>query len=49
MVISCLRTIYAQTGTPPFEVIVVDNASGDGSEGIVCAAFPGSPVDPDGI
>jgi hypothetical protein len=40
MVIDCLRTIYAQTEAPPFEVIVVDNASGDGSEGRIRAVFP---------
>jgi hypothetical protein len=40
MVIDCLRTIYAQTGTLPFEVIVVDNASGDGSREKVCPVFP---------
>jgi len=40
MVIDCLRTIYAQTATVPFEVIVVDNASGDGSREIVCSVFP---------
>lgn len=29
---NCLKSLYAQeTGTPPFEVLVVDNASGDGS------------------
>ena len=28
----CLESLYAQEkGTPPFEVVVVDNASGDGS------------------
>lgn len=40
MVIDCLRTIYAQAGSVPFEVIVVDNASGDGSERMVRAACP---------
>ena len=40
MVNDCLRTVFTQTRTPSFEVIVVDNASGDGSEGIICAAFP---------
>ncbi len=40
MVIDCLGTIYAQTGTLTFEVIVVDNASGDGSREMVCAVFP---------
>jgi GT2 family glycosyltransferase len=40
MVVDCLRTIYARTPAVPFEVIVVDNASGDGSETIICGAFP---------
>jgi len=39
MVIDCLRTIYARTGTLPFEVIVVDNASGDGSEEKIRSVF----------
>jgi GT2 family glycosyltransferase len=36
----CLQTVYAQTKWPAFEVIVVDNASGDNSREIVTAAFP---------
>lgn len=40
MVIDCLRTIYAGTAAVSYEVIVVDNASGDGSQEIVCTAFP---------
>lgn len=40
MVIDCLRTIYSGTAAVSYEVIVVDNASGDGSEEIVCTAFP---------
>jgi GT2 family glycosyltransferase len=40
MVVDCLRTVYAQTAAVPFEVIVVDNASGDGSESTICGAFP---------
>ena len=40
MVIDCLQTIYDQTDAGLFEVIVVDNASGDGSEEKVCAVFP---------
>ena len=40
LVIDCLRTLYDQTDTGLFEVIVVDNDSGDGSEAIVCSVFP---------
>jgi GT2 family glycosyltransferase len=36
----CLRTVYEQTKTVPFEVIVVDNASDDGSAEMVRTAFP---------
>jgi GT2 family glycosyltransferase len=40
IVIDCLRTVYTQTEAVAFEVIVVDNDSGDGSEGKVRAMFP---------
>lgn len=36
----CLRTVYAQPCTVPFEVLVADNASGDNSEKLITAAFP---------
>jgi GT2 family glycosyltransferase len=36
----CLRTVYEQTKNVPFEVIVVDNASEDGSADMVKTAFP---------
>jgi GT2 family glycosyltransferase len=36
----CLRTVYEQTKNVPFEVIVVDNASEDGSVDMVKTAFP---------
>jgi len=36
----CLRTVYEQTEKTAFEVIVVDNASADGSGEMVRAEFP---------
>ena len=36
----CLRSIYASRGNLTFEVCVVDNASTDGSAGMVRAEFP---------
>ncbi len=36
----CLTTLYAQPSELPFEVIVVDNASGDNSRELVTGAFP---------
>jgi GT2 family glycosyltransferase len=40
LVLDCLRTVYAGTGGISFEVIVVDNASGDDSERLVLEEFP---------
>lgn len=37
---NCLRTVYEQTKEVSFEVIVVDNASQDGSAEMVRTAFP---------
>lgn len=39
MTLACLASVYGQTRTP-FEVIVVDNASTDGSAEAVAAMFP---------
>lgn len=40
LVMDCLRTVYAQTKWPNFEVLVADNASGDGSRDLVLNEFP---------
>ncbi len=40
MTLECLRTVYAQTRQVPFEVIVVDNGSHDGSAEAIAAEFP---------
>lgn len=40
LVIDCLRTVYEQTIGVRFEVIVVDNASGDDSQQRVMKVFP---------
>lgn len=36
----CLDAVLGQEGAPPFEVIVVDNASADGSADIVTSRYP---------
>ena len=36
----CLKTVYEKTQNVNFEVIVVDNASSDGSEEFICARYP---------
>lgn len=40
MTLECLRSVYAQTRETPFEVLVVDNASSDGSAAAIAAEFP---------
>ena len=40
MTLECLRTVFAQTTETPFEVIVVDNGSHDGSAAAIAAEFP---------
>jgi len=40
MTLECLRSVYAQTRSVPFEVIVVENASSDGSAEAIGEAFP---------
>lgn len=39
MTLACLRTVVAQT-TVPYELIVIDNASSDGSAEAIAAEFP---------
>jgi hypothetical protein len=39
MTLECLRSVFAQT-LQPFELIVVDNASSDGSAAAIAAEFP---------
>jgi GT2 family glycosyltransferase len=36
----CLRALRAQAGAPPYEIIVVDSGSADGTADIVSAEFP---------
>ena len=40
LVANCLRTLYAETSRISFEVIIVDNNSGDDSEALLKASFP---------
>jgi GT2 family glycosyltransferase len=40
LIFNCLRTVYDQTKNISFEVLVVDNDSGDDSQQIICNAFP---------
>lgn len=40
LTLDCLRSLYAETSAPAFEVIVVDNASDDGSAKAIAEAFP---------
>ena len=40
LVVDCLQTIFTNGNTGNFEVIVVDNFSGDDSEAIIKSRFP---------
>ncbi len=41
LTLACLRSVFAETTAFPFEVIVVDNASSDGSADAIAAELPG--------
>jgi len=40
MTLACLRSLYAQTTQVPFEVLLVDNGSHDGSAEAIASEFP---------
>jgi GT2 family glycosyltransferase len=40
LTVNCLHSIFNETSNIKFEVIVVDNASGDNSREIICGAYP---------
>src|SRR5579871_4126341 len=40
LIINCLDTVYAGTKNIPFEVIIVDNDSGEDSKQLVLASYP---------
>lgn len=40
LTLACLRSLYDQTRETPFEVLLVDNGSHDGSAAAIAAAFP---------
>src|SRR3954470_16095615 len=40
LTLACLRSVYEQTTGTSFEIIVVDNASTDGSADAIAGAFP---------
>ena len=40
MTLECLRSLFRETSSPSFEVLVVDNASDDGSADAIATAFP---------
>lgn len=41
MALACLASLYADTEAPSFEIILIDNASEDGTVGAVVERFPG--------
>lgn len=42
LTLACLRSVYAQTRDTAFELLVVDNASSDGSAAAIADEFPGA-------
>lgn len=44
LIAGCLKSVFEKTEGISFEVIIVDNASGDGYEELLSAAFPGKPL-----
>lgn len=44
LIIDCLRSVYEKTEGIEFEVIIVDNASGDGYEETIASEFPGKDI-----
>lgn len=43
-IVDCLRSVYEKTEGIEFEVIIVDNASGDGYEETIASEFPGKDI-----
>ncbi len=40
LTLECLSSVYRETGAVPFEILVVDNGSPDGSAAAIAASFP---------
>lgn len=49
MTLACLRSVYQQTAGTSFELIVVDNASSDGSAEAISAEFPDAQLIASGV
>lgn len=44
LIVDCLKSVYKETEGIDFEVIIVDNASGDGYEETIALEFPGKDI-----